>query len=129
MKKLIISSLASLLLFASSAFAAGTPSLTGQWSIHNNIAGSESDQECKFTLKDQQLSGTCISDGKEAPVTGSVDGKKVTWKYSSDYNGSPLTLVYTASLDDPDKISGSVEVQPYGVTGGFTAVRSKAAGK
>jgi hypothetical protein len=31
--------------------------------------------------------------------TGSVDGKtKVTWKYDVDFNGSPLTLIYTAGL-------------------------------
>ena len=33
------------------------------------------------------------------PETGSVDGKtKGTWKYDVDYNGSPLTLIYTAGL-------------------------------
>lgn len=33
------------LMFASPAFAAGATSATGQWSIHNNISGNESDQE------------------------------------------------------------------------------------
>ena len=118
------------LLFASSAFAAGAPSLTGQWSIHNSIAGNESDQACTFTLADNKISGSCkSSEDKDLPVTGSVDGKKVTWQYESDYNGSPLTLIYTATLDDSDKISGGVEVEPFGVTGDFTATHSKEAGK
>jgi len=117
------------LLFASSAFAAGAPSLTGQWSIHNSISGSESDQECKFVQTDNKLTGTCKSDGKEVKITGNLDGKKVTWEYDSEYNGTPLTLTYTATLGDTDKISGNVDVQPYGVTGDFTATPSKETGK
>jgi len=123
MKKLLASSV---LLFASSAFAAGAPGLTGQWSIHNTIAGNESDQECKFVQTDDKLTGSCKGTEQEVQITGSLDGKKVTWKYEMDYNGSPLTLVYTATMDDSGKITGNVEVQPFGVTGDFTATPSAA---
>ena len=123
MKKLLA---CSALLFASSAFAAGAPGLTGQWSVHNSIAGNESDQECKFVQSDDKLTGSCKGTEQEVQITGSLDGKKVTWKYEMDYNGSPLTLVYTATLDDSGKITGSVEVQPFGVTGDFTATSSAA---
>ena len=124
MKKLLASSA---LLFAASAFAAGAPSLTGEWSIHNSIAGNESDQACKFVQTDNKLSGTCKSQDNDVEITGSLDGNKVTWKYDTDYNGSTLTLVYTATLDDSGKIAGSVEVQPFAVTGDFTATPSKEA--
>ena len=117
------------LLLASSAFAAGAPSLTGQWTVHQNIANNESDQECKFVQTDDKLTGSCKSNDKDVPITGSIDGTKLTWKYDSDYNGTPLTLTYTATLDDSGKIAGSVEVQPFGVTGDFTASPSKEAGK
>ena len=126
MKKLLA---ASALLFASSAFAAGAPNLTGTWSIHNSIAGNESDQECKFVQTDNKLTGTCKGQEKDVEITGSLDGNKVSWKYESDYNGTPLTLIYTATLDDSGKISGSVEVQPFSVTGDFTASPSKEAAK
>ena len=62
-------------------------------------------------------------------MTGAVDGKKVTWKFDSEYNGTPLTLTYTATLDDSNKISGSVEVEPFGVSGDFTATPVKDASK
>jgi len=117
------------LLFASSAFAAGANGLTGQWTVHNSIAGNESDQECKFVQAEDKLTGSCKTADKEVQITGILDGKKLTWKYESDYNGSPLTLIYTATLDESEKISGSVEVQPFGVTGDFTATPSKEAGK
>ncbi len=126
MKKLFVSTA---LLFASSAFAAGGPGLSGQWSVHNSIAGSESDQECKFVQTDDKLTGTCKSNDKEVQITGSLDGRKITWTYESDYNGSPLTLTYTATLGDSEKIAGSVEVEPFGVKGDFTAAPKKEAGK
>jgi hypothetical protein len=127
MKKFLASSAA--FLFAASAFAAG-PDLTGQWSIHQSIAGNDNDHQCQFVQKDNEITGTCKSiDGKDLPLTGSVDGNKVTWKYDAEYNGSPLTLIYTATRDDSGKMTGSVEVQPFNVTGDFTATPTKDAAK
>jgi opacity protein-like surface antigen len=119
---------ASALLLAGSAFAAAAPNLTGEWNIHNNIAGNESDQSCKFVLADNKLTGTCKSpEDKDISIAGTIDGNKLTWQYESEYNGTPLTLTYTATLDDSGKIAGSVEVQPFGVTGDFTATPKSAA--
>src|SRR5258708_263563 len=111
-------------LFASSAFAA--PNLTGKWTIHNSIAGNENDQECKFVVTDNKITGSCKTQDKDLPVTGTIDGNKATWQFQSEYNGSPLTFIYKATLDDSKKIAGTVEVQPYGVTGDFTAATSSA---
>lgn len=125
-----ISLIPSMLIFtATSAFAAGAPNLNGQWTVHNSIAGNESDQECKFVLTDAKLSGTCKGTDKEVQISGSLDGKKLTSKYDSEFNGSPLTLTYTTTLDDSEKIAGSVEVSPFGITGDFTATPSKKAEK
>lgn len=126
MKKLLVFSA---LLISSTAFAAGTPNLTGQWAVHNSIAGNESDQDCKFVQTDNKLTGSCKDTEKEVQVTGSIDKNKVTWTYQSDYKGTPLTLTYTGTLDDSSKIAGSVEVSPFGVTGDFTAVPSRKADK
>lgn len=127
MKKLLT---ASTLLFAATAFAAGTPNLTGSWTLHNNVAGNESDQPCKFVLTDNKLTGSCKSqDSKDLAVTGTQDGNKLTFKYDSEYNGSPLTLSHTATLDDSGKIAGTVEVQPFGVSGDFTATPAAEGGK
>ena len=121
---------ASILLFATSTFAAGKPNLTGEWNIHNNVAGNESDQPCKFVLAENKLTGTCKSaEDKDAAITGSLDGNKLTWQYESEYNGTPLTMIYTATLDESGKIAGSVEVEPFGVTGEFTATPKEAAAK
>lgn len=99
---------------AVTALAAGTPNIAGPWKVHNSIAGHESEQECNFVQTENKLTGSCKGQEKEFQVTGSLDGKKVTWQYESEYNSSPLTMIYTATLDDTSKIAGSVEVQPYG---------------
>jgi hypothetical protein len=122
--------LPSLLLFAAtSAVAAAAPNLTGQWTIHNSIAGNESDQECKFVQTDATLTGTCKGTEKEVQITGSIDGNKITWKYDSEYGGNPITLTYKGTLDDSGKIAGSVDVDPFSVTGDFTAAPVKEAAK
>jgi hypothetical protein len=58
-------------------------------------------------------------------MTGKVTDTNITWQYKTEYNGTPLTLVYTGAADKDSKIVGSVEVQPMSVTGDFTATLSK----
>lgn len=122
MKKLIFPFF---VLLATAAFAADAPSLTGTWKIHNVIVGNESFQECTFTQADKTLSGTCKSDNGDIKIAGTVDGKNATWKYESDYNGTPITLTYTGTLDDSGKLSGTVDVAPFNASGDFDAVPVK----
>jgi len=98
---------------------AAPPSLTGNWKIHIAIGGNERDQQCSFTQTDKAIAGTCDSDHGLDKVTGSVDGSKATWKFDSEYQGTPITLTYTGAFDDKGKLSGSVDVQPFNVTGDF----------
>ncbi len=128
-------SIAAALLTASLPLLAGTspvhtaasPDLTGQWTLHNSIAGNESDEDCSFSQEDTKISGSCKAAEQNVKVTGGIDGKKLTFKYDVEYQGSMLTLTYNATLDDPDNIAGTVDVQPYDVSGEFTAKRAKAA--
>ena len=98
--------------------------LTGLWTIHNNVGGSKFDQQCKLLVTDNKITGTCNSQGMDIPVTGAVDGDKVTWQYGSD--STSIIFIYAATLDDSGKIAGTVEVKPYGVTGDFTATAGAA---
>ena len=121
---------ATTLFLAASVFGADSHKLTGNWNIHTSIAGNESDQPCKFVFADNKLTGSCKGqDAKDVPIAGSLDGNKLTWKYESEFNGAPLIMIYTATLDDSGKISGTVDVQPFSVTGDFTATPIKDAAK
>ena len=127
MKKLLATGL---VLFASTGIAAAAaPSLTGKWAVHQSIAGNDNDSECNFVETDNKLTGTCKGPEKDLEIKGSIDGKKVTWQYEADYNGTPLTAKFTGTLDDSGKISGTVDVDPFGVSGDFTATPTKTADK
>ena len=84
------------------------------------------------------LVGVAVSIGGSAdtwqPVNATISTidrkcQIIETKYDSDYNGTPLTLSYTATLDDTGKFAGTVEVQPFGVSGDFTATAAAEAGK
>lgn len=108
------------------ALAADNASVSGKWNVHSNIAGNESDTVCTFTQKEADLTGTCKSDNGEGKATGKVDGTKITWSYDSEYNGSPLTVKYSGTIDSAStKITGTVTVEQFGVDGEFTAAVAK----
>jgi hypothetical protein len=118
----------SVLLASASTLAvrADIASLNGKWEVHSNVAGNESDVECTFTQKDNELGGSCATDHGDRPLTGKVDGTKITWSYDSEYEGTPLTVKYSGTIDSAaTKFSGSVSVEQFGVDGDFTAALSK----
>ena len=112
--------------FLCSAMAFAAPSsVTGKWSVHRNISGNEGDSSCSFTQTDKTFTGSCKSEDRETDVKGTVDGNKVSWTFNTDYQGTPLTVTYTGTLDDSGKITGTVDIQPYNVSGDFTATSVK----
>jgi hypothetical protein len=118
---------ASLLLVSASvaAFAADADSLTGKWQIHTSAAGNESNYPCTFTQKNNDLTGSCSPERGAVQISGKVEGKKATWTYKSDYNGSPLTVTFKGTFDSTGKIAGSVVAEEFGVEGEFTATQPK----
>ena len=109
---------------STAAFAAN-PSIAGKWDLTTSVAGNDGSATCSFTIKDTTLSGTCTGEDGDHPLTGKIDGSKVTWEYKMDYNGQPLTIVYSGTLAADNDFSGTIEVQPMGVTGDFSAKRKQ----
>lgn len=105
--------------------AAGNVSVAGKWHVHDSIAGNDSDSDCTFVQKDADLTGACKIDQGSVTITGKVDGRKVTWSYKSDYNGSPLTVNHEGMLSADNKITGTASVPEYSVEGEFTAAQAK----
>ncbi|MCC7153988.1 MAG: hypothetical protein IT161_05385 [Bryobacterales bacterium] len=113
-------------LFAAMAVVApaAASEISGQWKLHSNIQGHESDFECTLTQTGQDLAGSCKSGQLELKITGKVEEKKLTFQYKTDYEGQELTIVHTGTLETPAKMAGSVDVQPMGVAGEFTAIQA-----
>jgi len=106
------------------ARAADDTALRGKWKIHITVGDSQSDEECTLTQNDKELTGSCVSDRGTSPISGKVDGKKVSWISKSQYQGNPLTLTFNGTLESTTKITGTLNVAEYNVDGGFTAIQS-----
>ena len=117
--------LLSLLLFSASAFAADT-SITGTWAIDGNVQGTPVPELCKIVQTENKLSGTCKNGDKITPITGSVDGKKITISHPGEYQGDPLTITFAGTLNDGGVIVGNIDVEPQGYYGTFTAKKAEA---
>jgi hypothetical protein len=115
------------LALVSALHAASADSVPGTWKITGDVMGNPLDQTCTLKQADTTLTGTCTGpQGEALPVTGAVKDGKVTFKYPSDYQGTALTIVFTGTFAAPKQLKGSIEVQPMGVTGTFTAAPAPA---
>ena len=116
-----------LALLSSIAYAQSDASLNGKWKMHTSVAGTESDSQCTFTQNDKDITGTCkAADQSNVKISGQIDDTKLTLTGNSGYNGTPLTIKYNGTLAS-GKITGDVNVGPFGVTGNFTLTRDTTA--
>ena len=117
--------LLALALVATGTLQAPPSSVGGTWTVSANISGNASEQSCTFTQKDADLTGSCKSDRGSVTIAGKVEAKTVSWQFDTPYEGQTLTVYYSGTLESPEKISGSVNVQPMNVGGEFTATKAK----
>lgn len=118
-------SLSVLAIFATGIALSAADTISGKWQFHQSIAGNENDMSCTFTQTGDDLAGTCDGPGAAIKITGKVSEKKVTWSYQFDYNGSPLTMTYSGTLTSDSKMTGTVNVDPFGVGGEFSGAPVK----
>ena len=111
--------------YAAFAVAADDSPFSGKWQVAQSIAGNDITQNCTFTQKGNDLTGSCGGQQGTIQIAGKVTEKKVTWSFKTEYNGSPLTVIYTGTMDAQKKISGSVLVEEFSVSGDFTATPSQ----
>jgi type 1 fimbria pilin len=116
-------------LLSAAAFAqdGGAP-VSGNWKVTGDVVGNAVELTCAFTQDGKKLTGSCRRPGsdKADEIAGEVDDKKVTWKFDTSYNGQSITLTFSGALDAPSKLKGGIDVQPYGVSGEFSATKEEA---
>jgi hypothetical protein len=110
---------------AALAVAADPGAFSGKWQVSQSIAGNENTQTCTFAQNGNDLSGSCGSEQGTIQISGKVDDKKVTWSFKTEYNGSPLTVSYAGTIDAQNKITGTVTVEEFSVSGDFSAIQAK----
>lgn len=104
-------------------------SISGSWRFQGDISGFPLDQVCTFTQAGTALSGNCVAGEAAGPgleLLGEVkeDGT-ITFQHAGEYEGEPLTVAYTGTFESPTEMRGTILVQPFNVTGYFTATPVK----
>ena len=102
-------------------------SLSGAWHITGDVMGNPLDETCTLKQTGATLGGSCTGQaGEKTDVSGEIKDGKVVFKHGGDYQGQALTITYTATAASATQLKGSVDVQPFGVTGSFTATPAPA---
>jgi len=77
---------------------------------------------CTLKQSAEKVSGSCRFDPDHASdLSGTVNGKDVTWKFTVEYQGTDYTLTFTGKLDSETSIKGTIAVDPSDANGDFTA--------
>lgn len=102
---------------------AAVSTLSGSWKIEADLGGETHTGTCTIKQDGEKLTGTCKVESSDQTLTGEVKGEKITWSHKGEYNGQPLTATYKGSFVSPTSVKGDVDVQPFDVSGTFTATK------
>ena len=114
---------AAILLTATAAFAEESKA-AGSWKIDGDVQGHPIIETCKLSGPDDKLTGSCVGE-KTADATATFDGKTLTLKHPGEYQGQALTVTFAGKMQDVGTLSGTIDVEPLGYDGTFTAKRSE----
>ena len=117
-----------LLLLAALPVLAADP-VTGSWKFALNVNGNTYPMACTLQQDGEKLTGKCASEAGENPLTGTIQGEKITFMHKTAYNGDMLTLTYTGTVTSATEMKGAIDVQPFAITGDFTGQKDKEAAK
>ncbi len=90
--------------------AAEKPDPSGTWKWERTFGGNTRVRVLKLQLKDGKLTGTYKGREDEIPIEGKIDGDKVSFGYTREFNGNKFSIRYTGKLvEDTIKGTGSFD--------------------
>ena len=111
-------------LFCVGARAAAPADVSGKWMTQTEVQGIAINETCVLVqAADNRLSGTCDTSSGKFKLTGKVDGNNVNFSHPAAYQGEDCTVSFFGKLDDPETISGSLDLQPFNAGGAFAMKR------
>lgn len=106
--------------------AAPDTTVSGTWTISGDVQGTAVEESCTIVQQDLLLTGSCDTQSGKYDLKGKVDGKTVSYSHGGKYEGSDFVITYTGKLADDGTIGGTMDVDPFNVTGNFTAKKGAA---
>ena len=106
------------------AHTAAAADVSGKWMTQTEVQGIAINESCVLVqAADNKLSGTCDTSSGKFKLTGKVDGTSVNFSHPAAYQGEDCIVSFFGKLDDPETISGSVDLQPFNAGGAFAMKR------
>ena len=97
------------LLWAGTVAAQGN--VTGTWTLEMLWPGGRSSGTCTLATDAGRLSGSCGGDVDQFPITGTVDGRKLSWRADVKQGGAQGRMEFDGEIDDAGTtIKGSCNV-------------------
>jgi hypothetical protein len=93
------------LIFAGVSSAQKT--VAGEWDAQFNTPGGPQPLKLILKVDGEKLTGTAKRSRGDVALTGTVKGEDITFSYTIDYNGNPVTLTFTGKVKG-DAMSGTV---------------------
>jgi hypothetical protein len=93
------------LLFGTSASA--QKSIAGEWDATFNTPGGPQALKLIFKVDGEKISGTAKRSRGDVAIAGTIKGDDITFAYSIDYNGNPVTITFSGKVKG-DTMGGNV---------------------
>ena len=94
--------------------------VTGTWAFEVQSDAGTGTPTMIFKQDGEKLSGSYSGLLGEAPLTGTLSGKSITFTINANFQGTPVTVVYTGTVDTASTMKGTVKLADIGA-GTFTA--------
>lgn len=101
--------------------------VSGTWSIAGDVQGVAVEETCTVVQQDVALTGSCDTSSGKYDLKGKLDGKTVTFSHGGKYQGSDFVITFTGKVGTDGNITGTMDVDPFSVTGSFSAKKGAAA--
>jgi len=117
-----------LALVGAHGMAAQTIDLTGAWILNVNSPNGAGTRDVTFVQTENVLSGEIASSMAAGPLTGTIEGDKVTFVATVFMESGSFEVTYRATWVDGELKDGTVDFGSYG-SGTFTGHRKPAGGE
>jgi hypothetical protein len=89
--------------------------VAGQWDITIRTPGGDRPATATLTEDNGKVTGTLASEVGEAPITGTVEGKSLTFAFTAVTPNGNLPVTMTGDLDGDSIVNGKAEIAGMGV--------------
>jgi hypothetical protein len=89
------------------ASASAQKSVAGEWDAVFNTPGGPQPLKLALKVDGEKLTGTAKRSRGDVQLTGTIKGDDISFAYSIDYNGSPVTITFTGKVKG-DTMGGTV---------------------